>query len=210
VDVNAAAEEAPAMPLAPSRLAGQEAPLPVDGRVISPLEAHTNNRFQRGLLVHKLLQHLPDVALKERAESARRYLSLSAHGLDQKEIDDTLAEVMAILSDPTFAPIFGPGSLAETPLVGRLPDDGRLLSGQVDRLLVTPEQILIIDYKTNRPPPSQPEQMSPLYVRQMAAYRALLQEIYPGRPVTAALLWTVGPHLMILPEDVMATALNSI
>ena len=78
-----------------------------------------------------------------------------------------------------------------------------VLSGQIDRLVVTGNEVLILDYKTNRPPPSAPEDAAESYLRQMAAYRAVLQRIYPDRPVTCALLWTDGPRLMPLPHWLM-------
>lgn len=208
--VAAPLEEVPETPLAPSKLSGGEEPAPPTAEVLSPIEAGPDNRFKRGLLVHKLLQYLPEMAWEARPQAAQRFLTQPAHGLGDQEIVATLDEVMAILNDETFAPIFGPGSFAEAPLVGRLPGTDQMLNGQVDRLLVTHERILVVDYKTNRPPPTRVEDVAPLYIRQMAAYRALLQEIYAGRPVECALLWTVGPWFMALPEAAMSEALNQL
>ena len=114
-----------------------------------------------------------------------------------------LAQVMAVLADPRFAPLFAPGSRAEVPIIGRIPAAGGPLavSGQVDRLAVTAEEVLIADYKTNRPAPADVAQVPPGYVRQLALYRALLAKIYPGRPVRAALLWTDVPELMELSAE---------
>jgi ATP-dependent helicase/nuclease subunit A len=70
------------------------------------------------------------------------------------------------------------------------------VSGQVDRLAVSEREILIVDYKTNRPPPASAEGVALAYRRQLALYRALLQQIWPGRPVRAFLLWTAVPSLM--------------
>ena len=111
------------------------------------------------------------------------------------------AETLAVLSDPTFAPLFGPGSRAEVPVVGLV--SSRALSGQIDRLLVTDKEVWIVDYKTNRPPPLVESQVSPVYLRQMAAYRAAIAAIYPDRPVRCVLLWTDGPRLMELSEALL-------
>ncbi len=70
------------------------------------------------------------------------------------------------------------------------------MSGQVDRLVVTPQAVLIADYKTNRPAPQQPRRSAgalPGYVAQLALYRAVLAQLYPDRPVRAALVWTDTP-----------------
>jgi len=104
-----------------------------------------------------------------------------------------------VLGHPDFAAIFGPGSQAEVPLVGLV--QGHALSGQIDRLVVEKDRVLIVDFKTLRPPPATEEEVAPLYLRQLALYRAALSEIYPGREIRCALLWTEGPRLMpISPE----------
>jgi len=97
----------------------------------------------------------------------------------------------------SFAPLFAPGSQAEVPLVGRL--GTTVVSGQIDRLAVSADRVLILDYKTNRPPPARVEDVAPAYLRQLATYRALVRRIYPTHIVEAALLWTDGPALMTVP-----------
>ena len=112
-----------------------------------------------------------------------------------------LAEVTAVLDDPAFRHVFGPGSRAEVPLMG-VPKGARdnvLISGQIDRLCVTDGKVLIVDFKTNRPPPDEVEDVPAAYVTQLAAYRALLQEIYPDHEISCALLWTWVAKLMIVP-----------
>jgi ATP-dependent helicase/nuclease subunit A len=104
-----------------------------------------------------------------------------------------------VLCHPDFAAIFGPGSHAEVPLVGLV--EGRVLSGQIDRLVVTKDRVLIVDFKTLRPPPATEAEVAPVYLRQLALYRAALARIYPGYKIRCALLWTEGPRLMpISPE----------
>src|SRR5262249_36419463 len=110
-------------------------------------------------------------------------------------------ETLAVLDDPAFAPLFGPDSRAEVPLVGRLGE--LVVSGQIDRLAVTERAVLILDYKTNRPPPTRLADVPPVSLAQLATYRALVRRIYPNRPVEAALLWTDGPRLMAVPGGVL-------
>jgi ATP-dependent helicase/nuclease subunit A len=73
----------------------------------------------------------------------------------------------------------------------------------VDRLKVEPDRVLVLDYKTNRPPPEHVDQVAPLYLRQMAAYRTLLRAAFPGRVVECALVWTYGARFMALPDAVL-------
>ena len=123
-----------------------------------------------------------------------------------------IEEVFAVLEHPEFAPIFADGSRAEVSLAGSakgLPE-GLYLNAQIDRLCVTPDSVTIVDYKSNRPPPTKPEDVADLYLGQMAAYRELAREIYPGRTVNCVLLWTDGPHLMPLPNALLDAALQKV
>jgi ATP-dependent helicase/nuclease subunit A len=157
-------------------------------------------RFRRGRLIHALLQSLPNLPGAARAAAAERFLARPGHGLDAAGQQAIAAEVMALLDDPDFAEAFGPTSLAEAPVAGRIA--GQLLVGQVDRLCVSDTRVLVIDYKTNRPPPGAAGDVSAGYLRQMAAYRALLRLAFPGRVVQCALLWTYSARLMPL-EDAL-------
>ncbi|MEP2286095.1 MAG: 3'-5' exonuclease, partial [Nitratireductor sp.] len=199
-------EPAPSRPLSPSRLPpeGLEEP-----PVSSPLTGDSQARFQRGRLIHRLLQTLPDLPPGEREAAAARFLSAPAHGLNGDAQAEIAGSVARVLSDGKFADVFAPGGRAEVPVVGRIEFGGKphLVSGQIDRLCVVGDDVLVIDYKTNRPPPRKVEEASPAYVAQMAAYRALLQRIHPGRAIRCALLWTETPALMELPPEMLDEAL---
>src|SRR5205807_9656089 len=107
-----------------------------------------------------------------------------------------------------FAPVFAPGSRAEVTIAGRLKHPGRRqaqVSGQIDRLVVTPSEVLIVDFKTNHGPPTAAAQAPAAYVRQLALYRAVLRKLYPQLSVRAALLWTETPELM----EISAPALDA-
>jgi ATP-dependent helicase/nuclease subunit A len=169
--------------------------------VRSPLGADDGTRFRRGLLIHKLLQMLPDAAPDARAGLARRFLASAVHELAPEAQAEIAAEVLRLFDDPALAPLFGPGSLAELPVAGEIAGrDGRpqVIHGQIDRLVVLDRSVLIVDYKTNRPPPLLESEVAPVYLRQMATYRAALGRIYPGRRIDCALLWTDGPRFMPL------------
>jgi ATP-dependent helicase/nuclease subunit A len=190
-----APQEASADPVAPSRLEGEaETPAAAPHGAGDP----GGRRFRRGLLIHGLLQHLPEHPEAAWEDIARRHLARPGHGLDSAEREATLAETLAVLRHPALDGAFGPDSLAEAPLAGVV--DGIPIAGQVDRLLVTPGRVLVLDYKTNRPPPSEVSAVSPAYLRQMAAYRAVLRAAWPGRRVDCALVWTWSGHVMALPD----------
>ena len=166
------------------------------------------DRFRRGDVIHRLLQLLPDVAEAERRETAERLLAREPDLTDVQR-SEMIQAAMGVLEHPDFADVFGPGSRAEVALAGTskaLPD-GLAISGRVDRLVVTPRRVTVIDYKTNRPAPADISAADRSYVAQLAIYAAVLGEVFPGREVRAALVWTDGPKLMPVPEKMMAEAL---
>jgi ATP-dependent helicase/nuclease subunit A len=117
-------------------------------------------------------------------------------------------KVLALVEDARFAAVFAEGSRAEVAIVGRLDLPGRreaLISGQIDRLVVTEKEVLIVDFKTNHAPPKDAAEAPPAYVRQLALYRAVLRKLYPQRGVRAALLWTESTDLM----EISAPALDA-
>src|SRR5262249_38289224 len=151
-----APEPLPPRPLAPSRLAEEPA-------VLAPLQGRDDARFRRGRLIHRLLQTLPDLSPDARAGAARHFLASRAADLPTARREGIALEVLRLLDDPVFAPIFGPGSRAEAPIVGEL-GGGIVLSGQIDRLLVGPAEVLLFDFKTNRPAPRRPAETPEPYL----------------------------------------------
>ena len=105
------------------------------------------------------------------------------------------------MSDSRFAPLFGPGSRAEVPLSGEV--NGQLIAGQIDRVRVSNQEVTVLDYKSDRPAPVSADRIPGVYLRQLAAYRALLRRIYPGRVVRCLLLWTEEPRPMPLDDALL-------
>ena len=165
--------------------------------------------IQRGLAAHKLLQMLPGMVPEQRRTAAGLYLARACAGWSEGERERLLSAVTAVLDDARFAPIFAADSRAEVALMGSLKVKGkkRSVSGKIDRLAVTPDRVLIVDYKTNRPPPATLERVPEAYILQLALYRELLAPLYPGRGIAAALLFTEAPLLIELPAEVMDAAL---
>ena len=188
----------------PSDAAGLEEPA-----VMSPAGANTA-RFRRGILIHDLLARLPDVEPAKRREIALSFLK--ARGIDRDEAAKLVDETLAVLDDLQFAAAFAPGSRAEIAIVADLPEigDGARINGRIDRLAVSDAEILAVDFKTNRPLPERAENVSTLYLMQMALYRAALAKIFPGRRIACALVWTEGPRLMPLPEALMEAEIGRI
>jgi len=202
------------IPLAPSRLAPYDTddegeplsiPQPRDPQAepatLSPGKRAGESRFLRGTLTHALLQHLPALDLRTWPKAAKAFLKERGRGLPSRTLASIATEVLAILADPVFAPVFGPNSAAEVPLVAVIsrPDGAGpplRIAGQIDRMAIRDDEVLIVDYKTNRGAPRAADDVAPVYLYQLAAYRLAVREIVPGKRVRAALLWTERPCLM--------------
>lgn len=182
-----------ARPLSPSRLTDDED----ISAALSPLSAPDNYRFRRGNVTHKLLQFLPDFDADKRAEAARGFVDRTAPDLPQHIRTDIVDEVLKVMNHPDFSMFFSAKSMAEVPLTG-VTSSNRVISGQIDRLVIAEHDIWIIDYKTNRPPPQDAKDVPLAYKRQLQAYRETIASIYPNHKIHTALLWTDGCRLMIV------------
>ena len=206
----------PAQPeISPESLVRPSDPTENDGHKVRTAEslALRARALQHGTLVHRLLQSLPDVAAAGRREAALAYLARNADSWSEADRRALAESTLALISDPRFAPVFASGSRAEVSIVGRLERPGgrpALVSGQIDRLVVTDSEVLIIDFKTNHAPPGRLEDAPKAYVRQLALYRAVLGKLYPQLPVRAALLWTETAELMEISAPALEAELASI
>ena len=146
---------------------------------------------------------------------ARRGRALLARERDltnTQQRAEMTAAALSVLQDARFAEVFGPGSRAEVAIAGSaeaLPP-GLKISGRIDRLVVLPDRVLVADFKTNRPSPARVDEADPAYLRQMAIYAAVLADVFPGRAIEAALVWTDGPKLMPIPENLLAESLAAL
>ena len=146
-----------------------------------------------GTALHRLLEHLPQHPPADWPLLA---------GSDDTDLFD---EARSVLDDPGLAHLFGPDSLAEVPFAAAL--GGRQVVGSIDRLVVTPTQVLAVDFKSNREVPVRAEDVPEGILRQLGAYAEGLAQIYPGRRIEVAVLWTRGPVLMPLSRDIVRAAL---
>lgn len=190
----------PVKPLQPSK------PLEDNIAVRSPLKNNQEQkRFGRGILIHNLLQFLPDIAPENRHKAGMHFIEVQAPEYEEEQREDILREVLAITEGEAYHALFLPGTKAEVPITGKVTLPGQskvhVISGQIDRLMIDEDQkeIWVVDYKTNRPPPRTAEDIQAEYRQQMLCYRLLLSDIYEGYAVRCFLLWTDQARLMEVP-----------
>ena len=182
-------EARPPRPLAPSALAADLEPA-------APPSPGQRAAAERGILVHALLERLPAVEPEKRREAALRWLEHSAGIAEAALRDDLAGTVCDLIADGRFSELFGTGSLGEAPIAATL-TDGRVIAGTVDRLLVTPDRVLVVDYKTGRAP-ERAEDIPAAHRLQMQAYADALSVIFPGRAIEPALLYTANARFFEL------------
>ncbi len=190
-------EPRPPRPLAPSASAeevGADPPLPPEQAAVAA---------RRGVLIHALLERLPDVPRDMREAAGRAWLERRGPDLTDAERAEMLARAIAVMDEPEWSDLFGPDALAEVPLAAVI--GGQVIAGTADRLLVTPERVLVADFKTARRPPASLDAVPESTLNQMAAYAAALSVIYPDRQVEAAVLYTQTPQLIVVPSEKLAT-----
>ncbi|HEU4379323.1 MAG TPA: double-strand break repair helicase AddA [Hyphomicrobiaceae bacterium] len=172
---------------------------------LSPTALADDSRFLRGTLIHALLEHLPTQPQSSWQSAAAAFIAVRGQALPRAARQAIVAETLAVLREPAFAVLFGPDSRAEVAIAAEVPrPDGKgpalRLTGKIDRLASDGDCVLIVDYKTNRPPPASPDRVADAYLLQLAAYRLCVGRIFAGRPVRAAILWTDGPRIMEIPQ----------
>ncbi|NEY90322.1 double-strand break repair helicase AddA [Tabrizicola oligotrophica] len=184
----------PARPLSPSDLGGAKA---LPGESLSLTEEAAK---ARGSAVHLLLEHLPLVPAADWPVTATALIPEA--GL----CADALTEARRLLQAPDLGWIFAPDALAEAPFCARIGE--ALFHGSIDRLVVLPDRVAVVDFKSNSQIPATPDQVPEGILRQMGAYVAALRQVYPDRPIQPYLLWTRSARLMPLDPEMVSAALH--
>ena len=142
---------------------------------VSPITPGQTVIYRRGVIIHKLLQFLPDTENPDKTAVIREFLSRNAPEMDQRNCRQIETEVLCLLNDTQFDSVLAPGSKAEVPIMGHV--DDRIISGKIDRLAVSPDRVLIVDFKTNRPAAATLADVPAPYHKQQRAYRRQIEQI---------------------------------
>lgn len=192
--LNPPPEQAPPRPLAPSAIAPDDVTDP-------PFAPSDGGAARRGILLHALFERLPAVAADKRRQLAEEWLAKPGREPDAERRAEMVDAVMRVLEAPQYSDIFSSTALAEAPVAAVV--GSRVIAGTVDRLLVSDDVVRLVDFKTGRQAPQDVSRVPIYHLKQMSAYVAALECVFPGRRIEASLLYTAGPRLIILPDDVV-------
>jgi ATP-dependent helicase/nuclease subunit A len=189
-------EPAPRRSLIPSRPEGVVfGPVPPAASPRS--DAGRAARRHRGETLHALLQHLPSLAPSARPDAARRFVA----SRQEDDPDALVAQALAIIDHPALGGVFGALGRAEQRVAGLVGDVA--VSGVVDRMAIGAGGVTLVDFKSGRLPPRDAVLTPVRYLRQMAAYRGVLQALRPGLGIACLLVWTDDATVMPLPDALL-------
>lgn len=183
--------------VSPSDLGGAKALPGEKGRSDEAAKAY-------GTLVHRFLEHMAAAYPEDRNALVQRLHSPDCTPEDHNE---ARAEAMKILESDALRFLFGPETLSEVAITA--PFGEKRLHGFIDRLIFSNDEIMAVDFKTNRMVPDRPEACPDGILRQMGAYLDGLRQIYPDHTISVAILWTHTAQLMVLPHDIVREAIES-
>ncbi|TCR90249.1 double-strand break repair helicase AddA [Rhizobium sp. BK376] len=180
--------------------------------VTSPLfgeKGKSDRSLEKGRLIHRMLQTLPDIPPVDRADAAGRYAERAARYWPEAEREVLVTSIMRLLSNPDLLSVLSAHGQAEVSIMGTLTlgDQRFAVSGRIDRLAVLDDRVIILDYKTNRVPPSNPEAIPFAHQAQLAIYREILKPLYPGKQIDCLLVYTENASIHRLSETALASAL---
>ncbi len=198
--LKSAAPEPPAVlrPLSPSDLGGAKALAGDIGRDEATAKL-------RGTLIHLLLEHLPSLPPAKWTKTAKNLLGTKNQQIPDFIFKDVLAEAQRVIEAPTLKHLFASDALAEVSITASM--GTKTLSGIIDRLIISPGKVIAVDFKSNMVVPNSLDQVPEGLLRQMGAYAHGLSQIFPGRYIETALLWTHTAKYMVLPHEVVTNAL---
>jgi ATP-dependent helicase/nuclease subunit A len=202
-------------PLSPSGVSlaiEPEASAAASSPVLSNTDTQPSNAILRGQITHRLLESLPGIPSEAWPLIARQYTEKAAPDWSEARRTRVVEDVLGVLNTPRFASAFTAGSRAEVSVMGHVNVRGetRKVCGKIDRIAVEDGRIVLLDFKTDFAPPRSAAEVPASYLTQMALYRAIIQSLYPDKPVECALLYTSGASLIALPPERMDAELEAL
>ncbi len=181
-------ERRPPRPLVPSQLGDDDYG---DG----PASRGMLIAAEKGRLIHGVFERLLSGDMETNLANA--CIWLERNNRDPAIKNEVLIEnIKAVIANTEWGIFFGPSARAEVPLAAVVGET--VIAGRVDRLVIEPGLVRVLDFKTGRSVPENAAAVPTAYLRQMAHYVAALEVIFVGSRVEAGLLFTHAPKFIAL------------
>jgi len=156
---------------------------------------------KEGVALHALLHHLSK--LDPSVWDAVTTKALPELLPDLPERHEWLGrKAKSILSRLDLIHLFGPNSRAELPILAHGTRGGApvTIAGRIDRLVVEPRLVLVVDYKSDAQVPADENTVPPAYLSQLGLYALVAGQLFPSHRVEAGILWTELESFMNLSQ----------
>ena len=171
------------------------------------------NARRRGILIHKLLEYLPEIPDARRSLAALDYLKVQASALSPEEHNEIIECAVKTLNLLNISAFFSKDSRAEIDIAGELRREGkptRQVRGTIDRIAVTEDTVFIADFKTTASPPRSVDEIPDHIIAQLAIYGSLVSSMFPDKKIRCFVIYTSGPEAIELPVEIVTRALSII
>ena len=173
------------------------------GAFIDPDATRDPDGRNRGIGIHRLLEWLSSQPVRTRAQLLAGLAREMQRDPDDPELADWLQEAEAVIRTPELAPLFESANYEaihiEVPL--SYCKDEILVDGIVDRILVTRDQVHVIDYKTHVIDAAQAATIAQGYREQLRLYAEGARRLWPDRILRTSILFTHCRMLVDLPGE---------
>ena len=167
------------------------------------LSANDSDGIKRGIAIHRaldLMSRIPPLT----TEQARQQIRHESALVDEAELNSWLKEAGNTINNGEFENIFKPYAahqvLNELPVMYR--QNNQTVYGIIDRLVVTDDHVLLIDYKTHQiEDEAQLQSLAGSYAYQMRLYTTGIEKLWPGQKIKSGLLFTHSARLIWIDQD---------
>jgi len=166
--------------------------------------AKDTKEIERGNIIHYLLEVLVKIEPSKRYQAAQQFLEKSS----VENIESIINEVISVFDNPDLSFLFSTNSKSEIAITGNYKN--HIVSGQIDRLVITDDAVYIVDYKTSRKPPETIEKIPHNYIRQIALYKNSIADIYKDKEIICYFLWTHSLKLQKIDNITIEKTLSKI
>ncbi len=159
---------------------------------------------KEGIALHALLHHLLKIEPAQWPAVVAK--AMPALLPDHPESHAPIAaKAQSILARSELKGLFGKGSRGEVPILAKGSKNGApiTIAGRIDRLVVEPGKVTIVDYKSDAAVPAGTGAVPEAYLTQLGLYASIAGLLFRDHLVEAKILWTAPESLMNLPSDLL-------